>query len=200
VQSSLAVDVTHGRLSSHIWRLAWPITTSVALLYLPGIYDTVWLGRLGSAAQAAAGVTMSVRFAMISVLMALSTGGGAVVARYVGAKDQASANLATLQAIMLMTVASGSLGVVGVIFARPLMSLGGADAATLPLAVRYARIIFGGLIPMELVPSIGFMLSAAGAPQVILSMALFSNDTETIEIGVYVLRVLSVGQLAFLMN
>jgi len=172
VQSSLTIDVTQGRLSSHIWRLAWPITASVALLYLPGIYDTVWLGRLGSGAQAAAGVTMSVRITMISVLMALSMGGGAVVARYVGAKDQAGANLATLQAIMLMIVASGGLGVVGVIFARPLMSLGGADAATLPLAVRYARVIFGGLIPMELVPSIGFMLSAAGAPQVMLSMAL----------------------------
>jgi putative MATE family efflux protein len=77
----------------------------------------------------------------------------------------------------LMIAASGGLGVMGVIFVRPLMLLGGADAATLPLAVRYARIIFCGLIAMELVPSIGGMLNAAGAPQVMLGMTLFSTGT-----------------------
>jgi hypothetical protein len=76
-----------------------------------------------------------------------------------------------------MIAASGSLGVLGVIFVRPLMLLGCADLATLPLAVRYARIIFLGLIAMELVPSIGGMLNATGAPQVMLGMTLFSTGT-----------------------
>jgi len=120
---------------------------------------------------------MSVRFTMISILMALSMGSGAVISRYVGAKDQEGANLATLQAVVLMVVASGSLGVLGVVFVRPLMLLGGADAATLPLAVRYARIIFIGLIAMEMVPSVGGMLNAAGAPQVMLRMTLLSAGT-----------------------
>ena len=42
----------------------------------------------------------------------------------------------------------------------------------LPLAVRYARIIFVGLIAMEMVPSMGYMLNAAGAPQVMLGMTV----------------------------
>jgi putative MATE family efflux protein len=109
--------------------------------------------------------------------MALSLGSGAVVSRFVGAKDQEKANLAALQAVVLMIVSSGSLGVVGLIFARPLMDLAGADADTLPLAVRYARVIFAGLIPMEIVPAVGFMLNAAGAPQVMLGMTLFSAGT-----------------------
>ena len=170
-------DITHGSLHRSLWRLTWPITISQALFMLPGIYDAVWLGRLGPGAQAAAGLTMSVRITMISLLMALSMGGGAVVARYVGAKDQDGANLAVLQAIILMLVASGGLGLIGVIFVRPLMLLGGADADTLPLAVRYARIIFMGLIAMEMVPSVGGMLNAAGAPQVMLGMVLCSTST-----------------------
>lgn len=144
---------------------------------LPGIYDAIWLGRLGPGEQAAAGLTMSVRITMISVLMALSIGSGAVVSRYVGAKDQDNANLVVLQGIVLMIVASGALGALGVIFVRPLMVLGGADATTLPLAVRYARIIFFGLIAMEMVPSIGGMLNAAGAPKVMLGMTLLSTGT-----------------------
>jgi putative MATE family efflux protein len=177
MQAKVQQDITQGSLGDSLRRLSWPIIVGSALLMLPGVYDAIWLGQLGSDAQAAAGLTMSVRIVMISALMALSLGGGAVVARYVGAGDREKANLSVLQAIILFIATSGSLGIIGVVFVRPLMLLGGADAATLPLAVRYARIIFVGLVAMELVPSIGFMLSAAGAPQVMLGMALLSTVT-----------------------
>jgi putative MATE family efflux protein len=155
----------------------WPITIGQMLFMLPNVYDTIWLGQLGPGAQAAAGLTMSVRITMVSVLMALSLGSGAVVSRYIGAKDQDRADRAVLQAVILMVAASGSLGIVGLIFARPLLTLAGADPVMLPLAVRYARIIFAGLIAMEMVPSVGSMLNAAGAPQVMLGMTLLSTGT-----------------------
>jgi putative MATE family efflux protein len=177
MQAEAQQDITQGSLAVSIRHLSWPIIISMALFMLPGVYDAIWLGRLGSGAQAAAGLTMSVRIVMISLLMALSLGSGAVVARYVGAGDRKNANLSVLQGIILFLVASSSLGILGVIFVRPLMLLGGADAETLPLAVRYARIIFIGLIAMEMVPSMGFMLNAAGAPRVMLGMALISAVT-----------------------
>ena len=166
--------ITEGPLGRTVWGLAWPVVLSQLLLFFPNLYDAVWLGQLGHEAQAAAGLAMSVRFTMISVLMGLSTGSGAVVARYVGARDRARADLAPMQGVIMMTVASGLLGLIGVIWARPLMSLAGADADVLPLAVRYARILFAGLISMELVPSVGFMLNAAGRPQVLLAMSACS--------------------------
>ena len=163
-------DITQGSLYSNILHLAWPILMSQLLYIAPDLYDGVWLGRISSGAQAAAGLAMSTRFTMISVLMALSGGSGAVVARYVGAKDQENANLAVLQGVVLMIVSAGTLGLVGVLFAEPLMRLAGADADVLPLAVRYARILFAGLIAMEMVPSVSGMLNAAGAPGVGLTM------------------------------
>ena len=166
-------DITQGSLYSNILHLAWPILTSQLLYIAPDLYDGVWLGRLGSGAQAAAGLAMSTRFTMISVLMALSGGGGAVVARYVGAKDQENANLAVLSGVILMIVSSGILGLLGVLFAEPLMRLAGADADVLPLAVRYARILFAGLMAMEMVPSVSGMLNAAGAPGVGLTMRMW---------------------------
>lgn len=169
-----------GSLGRAIWRLAWPITLSQALFMLPSLYDSLWLGRLGNGSQAAAGLAMSVRITMISVLMALSGASGAVVARHVGANDEDGANLATLQAVILMTVSSGLLGIVGFVFAEPLMRLAGADATVLPSAVSYARIIFAGLIAMELLPSIGGMLNTAGAPQIRLTMTLWMMGTQLV--------------------
>jgi putative MATE family efflux protein len=170
-------DVTQGSLEHNIWHLAWPILLSQLLFIAPDLYDAIWLGRLGSGAQAAAGLASSTRFTMISVLMALSGGGGAVVARYVGAKDRENANLAVLQGIILMVLSSGGLGIIGVVFAEPLMRLAGADADVLPLAVRYARILFAGLVAMEMVPSVSGMLNAAGAPGVGLTMRLWCMMT-----------------------
>jgi putative MATE family efflux protein len=154
-----------------------PILVSQLLFMAPDLYDAIWLGQLGSGAQAAAGLARSVRITMISVLMALSGGSGAVVARLVGAKDQENANLAVLQAVIMMILSSGFLGIVGVVFAEPLMRLAGADAEVLPLAVRYARILFAGLIAMEMVPSVSGMLNAAGAPGVGLAMRAWMLGT-----------------------
>ena len=170
-------DLTRGSLLRNIRYLAGPIFVSQLLFMGPSLYDAIWLGRMGPSAQAAAGLASSVRFTMISVLMALSGGSGAVVARYVGAKDWKNANLAVLQGVITMIVSSGLLGVVGVVFAEPLMRLAGADAEVLPLAVRYARILFAGLIAMEMVPSMGGMLDTAGAPHVGLTMRLWGMLT-----------------------
>ena len=170
-------DLTEGSLALKTWHQAWPTLLSQLLFVAPSLYDAIWLGRLGAGAQAAAGLATSVRITMISVLMALSGGSGAVVARYVGAKDQRNANLAVLQGVVMMAIASGSLGVLGLVFAEPLMRLAGADATVLPLAVRYARILFAGLIAMEMVPSVGGMLGGAGAPGLGLSMRLWAMVT-----------------------
>lgn len=168
-------NVTQGSLSHNIWSLTWPNALTQLFMMFPGGYDAIWLGQLGPQAQAAAGLAAGVRMTMISVLMGLSLAGGAVVARYVGACDQDRANQAALHAVLLMLATSSLLGLTGMLLARPLMQLAGADEATLELAVRYTQVLFGGLIALEMVPSMGFMLSAAGAPQMVMTMSLIAT-------------------------
>ena len=167
-----ARDYTSGHLARNIWDLSWPSVVSMTLLNVPNLLDGVWIGRLGAEALAAAGIGMALRVTMISPLMALSGAGGAVVARYVGAKDQERANLAVLQAVLLFVVAAGVIGLIGLAFIKPLLGLAGATGELLPLAVSYVRIIFIGLIAMEMVPSVGFMLVAAGSPELSLRVNL----------------------------
>ena len=127
---------------------------------------------MGAQAIAAAGIGMALRVTMISPLMALSASAGAVVARYVGARDQDQANLAVLQAVILFVLAAGSIGLIGLVLIGPLLGLAGATGKVLPLAASYVRVLFLGLIAMEMVPSIGFMLVAAGSPHLSLRVNL----------------------------
>ncbi len=168
------LDITHGRLRDNIWQLSWPLMISQGLSFFPGLYDAYWLGRLGSSALAAAALAMSLRFTMISVLMALSGASGAVVARYVGARDGERANQAVTQAVLLFVIAAGSLGIIGLLFTEPLLILVGAGGDLLAPTTAYARAIFVGLIPIEMVPSVGNMLNCAGNPQLSLQMNLLT--------------------------
>ena len=175
--SSKVSTITQGKLNPVILRLAWPSVLSQILFLFPSLYDAFWLGKLGPSAQSAAGLATAVRITMISVLMALSGATGSVVTRYLGAKEQKNADSATAHGVLLMILSSGTLGIIGLIFNRTLMELAGADAEVLPLAIRYGRILFAGLIAMELVPSMGGVFTTAGVPQIRLSMMLWTVST-----------------------
>ena len=149
----------------NIWHLGFPMTIGSLLFALPMTFDMFWMGKLGAAALASAGITQTLRFAMISPIMGLSVGGGAVIARYVGARDQARANLAMFQSLVLFSLMVGGTGLAAFIFARPLLRLLGAEEEILPLALSYARIIFAGLPAMEMLPTVGFLLNASGSPE-----------------------------------
>jgi len=170
--SSQGEDYTSGSIVHNLWNLSWPITLSMLLFTVPNTFDGIWLGRLGSKALAAAGLAMSIRITMISPLMALSMAGGAVIARYVGARDMENADKATFHVVLLMIASSGTIGIVGLVFKERLLYLAGARDTVLPLAVQYVKIIFIGLIAMEMVPSLGGVFNAAGNPKVSLRVNL----------------------------
>ena len=149
----------------NIWHLGFPMTIGSLLFGLPITFDMFWMGKLGSAALAPAGITHSLRLAIISPIMGLSVGGGAVIARYVGARDQARANLALFQSLVLFFLMVSTIGLAAFIFARPLLRFLGTEEKILPMALSYARIIFAGLLAMEMLPTVGFLLNMSGSPE-----------------------------------
>jgi len=143
-----SVDITHGRLRDNIWQLSWPLMISQGLSFFPGLYDAYWLGQLGSYALAAATIAITLRITLISVLMALSGASAAVISRYVGAEEHELANRAATQAVILFVLASGGLGILGLVFIEPLLTLAGASGDLLAPTIAYARVIFAGLIAL----------------------------------------------------
>ena len=114
-------NYTDGSLLRNIWDLSWPSVLSAILLTIPSLLEGVWIGKLGAEAIAAVGIGMALRITMISPLMALSSASSAVVARYIGARDQDRANCAALQAVVLFILTAGTIGLLGLTAIEPLL-------------------------------------------------------------------------------
>ena len=88
-----------------IWRLAWPVTTSLVLVSAVNLVDVVMVGRLGPAALAAVGYATQFHFLSQSVLFAVGFACVALMARAIGAGDLERARHA-LAASLVMAVAT----------------------------------------------------------------------------------------------
>jgi len=170
-------DYTSGRLARNIWDLGLPMTAGWLLFGLPTIMESYWLGKLGSVALAAASMAMALRIVLISLIMGLSTGGMALVARHMGAGEQAAADQATQQTQVLILIAAALLGAAGFVLAPSLLGLMGAEGAMLREGVHYARVVFVGLWAMELIPSMAALLRGAGSAEWVFRISLVATGT-----------------------
>ncbi|HSR29106.1 MAG TPA: MATE family efflux transporter [Anaerolineae bacterium] len=168
-------DLTSGSLHRAIWYLAPPMMLETGILNVAQILDTYWVGRLGSAALAAVTISITIRWVLNSLANGLGIGGMAVVARRIGAKEQAAAEHATWQTILLGLTVSLLLTVAGLVAARPLLLLLGADAKVLPLGLAYLRISFAGIFTLILVFAINSMLRGAGEARLAMQVLFLST-------------------------
>jgi len=157
-----ARDLTTGSLHRAIWYLAPAMMLETGIMNVAQLLDTYWVGQLGSAALAAVTISITIRWVLNSLANGLGIGGMAVVARRIGAKDQAAAEHATWQTILLGLTVSLVLGGVGQVLARPLLIVLGANAEVLPLGLAYLRVSFGGIFTLILVFAINALLRGAG--------------------------------------
>jgi putative MATE family efflux protein len=170
-------DLTSGSLHGDIWHLAIPIMLEIGTVNVIQVLDTYWVGRLGSGALAAVTIGVSIRWAITSLASGLGVGGLAVVARRFGERNRAAADHAAGQTILLALAVSSLLAGLGLLLARPLLLLLGAEAEVLPLGLSYLRIAFGGQFTLILVWVINALLRGAGEARLamivrILAMAI----------------------------
>jgi putative MATE family efflux protein len=155
-------DLTTGSLHRAIWYLAPPMMLETGIMNVAQVLDTYWVGQLGSVALAAVTISITVRWVLNSMANGLGIGGMAVVARRIGARDEAAAAHAAWQTILLGLIVSLVLGGVGLIVAKPILLLLGADAQVLPLGLTYLRVSFAGIFTLILVFGINALLRGAG--------------------------------------
>ena len=173
-------DLTSGSLHRAIWYLAPPMMLETGILNVAQVLDTYWVGRLGSAALAAVTISITIRWVLNSLANGLGIGGMALVARRIGAKDEAAAEHAAWQTILLGVAVSLVLSVAGMAAARPLLLLLGADANVLPLGLAYLRVAFGGIITLILVFAINAMLRGAGEARLAMQVLILSTATTVV--------------------
>ena len=154
--------IVSGSLKKAIWILSWPLMVRMSAVSIASFTDIFIAGKLGSEAQAAIGICAQVWFFLLMITVALSAGTTAIVSRYWGAEDKENAIEAARHSL-LFAVLFGSLTIaVGLMVARPLLSLLGASQAVVEIAWTYIRIDILSQLPFTIIWIAHSILRAKG--------------------------------------
>src|SRR5690606_34848552 len=140
-----------------IWQLALPSILGNLLYTVVAMVQTKFVGELGAGALAAVGAGQRVFFAMQAILMAVSVGTTALVARAWGARDYTEASRVTMASLVLAVTFALTVSALGLLFARQVAGVFGLDPVTLDLAALNIR----WLCVFNLAFAVNFILSAA---------------------------------------
>jgi Na+-driven multidrug efflux pump len=97
-------DWTKGNIIQNILQISWPISILGGLWSVNQILEMIWLGRVGAASIAGVEVGGFVVALVMMVKSGLSMGERAMVARYIGAGEDATANHIASQALIIAAV------------------------------------------------------------------------------------------------
>jgi putative MATE family efflux protein len=137
-------DWTRGSIVQNILLLAWPVMV-LGILYAANlILEMVWVGRLGASAIAGVGVAGFIVLLVVSFKTGLSIGERAMVARFIGQGDMASANRVAGQAFLVSALYGIIVFFVGAFLAGRIFSLFNLQAEVLREGTAYLRLIMMG--------------------------------------------------------
>ena len=152
-------SIVEGPLRPAVWKLAWPTMFANVIGGLQGLVDQFMVGHfVGSAGNAAIGVSWQVFLVIIAFIMSMFAGMSVLVARYAGANNEEMVDWVVYQAFLVATFLSiGIFAPVGW-FASPwLLNFVNASPAIQHEALPFLRIIFMTSAGMMMF----FMLSGA---------------------------------------
>ncbi|MEM7216893.1 MAG: MATE family efflux transporter [Pseudomonadota bacterium] len=145
-----------------IWELAFPSILGNLLFTVVGIVQTKFVGEIGTEALAATGAGQRVFFALQAVLMAVSVGTTALVARAWGAGDRVEASRVALASLLLGGAFSAVAMFVGMTFAGPIAGIFGLDPVSQALAADYIFWLSAFNLAFAAIFILGAALRAAG--------------------------------------
>lgn len=143
---SVEVDMTHGPLFVKILLFALPLAASSIFQQLFTTVDVAIAGRYaGSAALAAVGSNTPVVSLFINLFLGISIGANVVVANFIGRRETQRVRSAVGTVIGIGALSGILLLVIGLIVARPLLTVMDTPADVLDDAVFYLRILVLGM-------------------------------------------------------
>lgn len=146
-----------------MWTLSLPAIIGMVVIGLYNFMDSVFVGQLISP-EAMGAVSIAYPFTCINsgIATLVGVGSASVLSRAIGKKDQKTVDSIMGNLIFLILAFSVITTVVGIIFAKQLLLLSGAEGEMLDMATRYLRIIFTTSIFVNLAQSANMVLRGAG--------------------------------------
>ena len=130
-------DLTTGSLTRHLLQTTSYMLVTMLFQTLYVLVDLYWVGRLGTEAVAAVGISGNLLFIVLAATQMLGVGTTTLVAHAVGRRDSERANLVFNQALVLSTLVGVIFLVLALVSMRGYAEALGADTLTRDLAVQY---------------------------------------------------------------
>lgn len=143
-----------------------------------GLADTYYLAKFGDIELAAISYALPIQLVLTSAAMGLAVATNAVVSPPLGKGHQSRAHMRASAALILTLVISLIIICIGLITARPLFSMMGAQGETLDLTVSYMRIWYPSFVLLALAMVGNAVIRATGdaiRPATVMTTAAVSN-------------------------
>lgn len=142
-------DLTRGKEGKLILLFALPMLLGNVFQILNTLIDSIIVGNfLGKSSVAAIGASYPVIFALISLIIGITSGITIIISQYFGAKDMDKVKRSVDTAYIFLFFASIFVSLVGIYFCKDIFYLLNLPDNVMPEAVRYMRIYLLGIIFM----------------------------------------------------
>lgn len=129
-------------LRRRLWELAWPAIMGNISQTLLNLVDTMIVGHVSAVALGAVGLGGQVSWFMFPIMMAISTGTLALVARRVGEGNYREASRITEQSMYIAFLIGIPVMLFGIFLGDEVLRIMGAKGEVLDIAYSYLKILF----------------------------------------------------------
>jgi putative MATE family efflux protein len=175
-----------------IWELAWPTIVGNLLYSTVGMVDIKIVGSLGAPAVAAVTTGNRIFFVLQAILMAVTAGTTALVARAWGAGDRDEAERVTRASLWICLGVAALTSLPGILFAEELAGIFRLEAETIALAATFIRWLSCFNVFFAVPFAVGTALRAAGDVRTPLWIGFATNV-----VNVILVYALVYGRLGF---
>jgi putative MATE family efflux protein len=168
-------DYTKISLNKAIFLLAVPMVLELVMESTFAVADIYFVGKLGASAVATVGLTETYLFLLYAMAMGLSIAVTAIVARRVGERNRESAAISAIQSIFLGLLFSLPFSLAGIVWAKDLLMIMGADQWTIDVGYKYTQWMLGGNAVIILLFVINAIFRGAGDAAIAMRILIISN-------------------------
>ncbi len=172
----MITDLTQGKPSKALFKLALPMVISMVFQQLYNLVDSIIVGRfVGGNALYAVGASYSLTMIFMAVATGASIGVTVVAGKYFGGKKYGDLKTTVSTAFIGMFVLAVLFTVVGAVLSKPILELLGTPEYIMSDAVAYLQIFFYGLVFIYVYNVVSGSFAALGDSRTSLIFLIISS-------------------------
>lgn len=173
-------DYTAISIRRAIFMLAIPMVLEMLMESTFALVDIIFVSQVSVNAVATIGLTESVVVLVYAIAIGLSMAATAVVARRVGEKDLTGASQVAVQVIIIGVLVSTVVSVIGILYAKEILALMGAEQDLIDEGYGYTQWLLGGNVTIMLLFLINAVFRGAGNASIAMWTLILSNGLNII--------------------